>query len=129
MTVGIVLNGPEVRAARDGRVHLKGAFVTIKKGELWLNNASFSVKNNQPGQNNIAVDTRARKLLATKKQIANFDRQKTAGFTIVPTKMFTSDKHIKLEIALGKGKKQYDKRQTIKKREFERKTKAKLGGF
>ncbi len=120
---GIVLTGPEVRAARDHHVQLKGSFVTIRKGELWLNNASFSVKNNQAKTTEVltVVDT-PRKLLATKKQISNFVKEKQAGYTIIPLKMLTNKNHIKVEIALAKGKKNYDKRQTIKTRDIERET-------
>ncbi len=120
---GIVLTGPEVRAARDHHVQLKGSFVTIRKGELWLNNASFSVKNNQAKTTEAltVVDT-PRKLLATKKQISNFVKEKQAGYTIIPLKMLTNKNHIKVEIALAKGKKNYDKRQTIKTRDIERET-------
>ncbi len=126
LIVGIALTGKEVRAVRDGRVSLKGAFVTIRQNELWLNNASFSIKDSN-NQDTIVND--AKKLLATKKQIANFAKKKQAGFSIVPTKLFRSNRYIKLEIALGKGKKQYDKRQTIKKRDFDRKIKARYKGF
>lgn len=120
---GIVLTGPEVRAARDHHVQLKGSFVTIRKGELWLNNASFSVKNNQAKTTEAltVVDT-PRKLLATKKQISNFVKERQAGYTIIPLKMLTNKNHIKVEIALAKGKKNYDKRQTIKTRDIERET-------
>lgn len=117
---GIVLTGPEVRAARDGRVHLKGSFVTIRDNQLWLNNASFSVRNNQLGAEPITVTTHPRRLLATKKQIRELATQKQAGFSLIPTRMFTHQKHIKVEIAVGKGKKLYDKRQTIKQRDLER---------
>lgn len=122
LVTGIVLTGPEVRAARDGRVHLKGAFVTTKDDGLWLNNASFSVKLNERGDANATtVDTRARKLLAHKDQIASLTlARKKDGMTIVPVRLSTAGKYIKLVIALGKGKKTYDKRETIKRRDIER---------
>ncbi|MGI6612463.1 MAG: SsrA-binding protein SmpB [Candidatus Nanosyncoccaceae bacterium] len=120
---GIVLTGPEVRAVRDHHVQLKGAFVTIKDGELWLNNASFSVRNNQPGvSGSLTVIDTPKKLLATKKQIAELVQKKQAGFTIIPLRMFTNRRHIKVEIAVAKGKKTYDKRETIKRRDIERET-------
>ncbi len=126
LTVGIALTGKEVRAVRDGRISLKGAFVTIRRGELWLNNASFSIKGDK---NEDVVTTDAKKLLATKKQIENFAKKKLAGFSIVPVRLFRNGRYIKVEIALGKGKKQYDKRQTIKQRDFDRKIKRNFKGF
>ena len=120
LVVGIELTGPEVRAARDGRVQLKGSFVSLKDSQLWLNNASFSVKLNQPGKDSNAVDTRARRLLAHRKQINKFISQKQSGMTIVPTKLLTNGRFIKLVIAPGKGKKRYDKRETLKRRSQER---------
>lgn len=128
LVVGIELTGPEVRAARDNRVHLKGSFVTMRNDELWLNNASFSTKHTEPGGSSIAVDTRARRLLAHRKQINEFAaRKQQDGMTIVPTKLLTGGRYIKLVIALGKGKKRYDKRETIKRRDLERESKKSLG--
>jgi len=119
--VGIVLSGPEVRAARDNHVHLKGAYVTIRNNELWLNNASFSVKPSQPKHGDVrAVDTNPRKLLAHRAQIDSLSVSKQAGMTIVPLKLFIGGRHIKLLIAVGKGKKNYDKRETLKRRDQER---------
>jgi SsrA-binding protein len=124
IVAGIVLTGQEVRAARDGHVQLKGAFVSIRSGELWLNNASFSLKLNQKGQANArTVDTAARKLLASRRQIEHFMAAKDRGMTIVPTKLLTSGNFIKIVIALAKGKKNYDKRETIKRRDQDRETK------
>lgn len=109
LTVGMVLSGPEVRLIRDNHAQLKGSFVTIKDNELWLNNLTLG-----------AETARNIKLLATRKQIDSFSKNKLAGYTIVPTKLLSSDRHIKLVIALGKGKKKYDKRQTIKNRDIDR---------
>ena len=107
LVAGMSLRGVEVRAVRDGRVSLKGAFVTLRNGrkgeELWLN-----------------IDTSPKKLLATHKQIEDFSSQKKAGFTIVPVKILAEGRFIKIVIALGKGKKQYDKRETLKRRQSER---------
>src|ERR1700757_969241 len=70
IVVGLSLTGPEVRAARDGHIQLKGSFVTVRNNELWLNNASFSLKLNQKGQPGArTIDTEPRKLLAHRKQI------------------------------------------------------------
>jgi SsrA-binding protein len=121
LVVGIVLSGTETRAARDNHVQLKGSYVTIRDNELWLNNASFSVVLNQKGMTNArTVDDHARKLLASRKQIDHLAAEKKQGMTIVPTKLLTSGRYIKVVIALGKGKKNYDKRETIKKRDQER---------
>lgn len=120
LTVGIVLTGREARAARDGRVQLKGAFVTIRNNELWLNNASFSLVLNTKGVSDTTVDTSPRKLLASRKQIDDLAERKQAGMSIVPLRLLTQGRYIKLVIALGKGKKNYDKRQAIKKRDQER---------
>ena len=121
LTVGLSLSGPEVRAARDGHIQLKGSFVTIRSGELWLNNASFSLKLNQKGQPGArTIDTEPRKLLAHRKQIDQLASRKKDGLTIVPTRLLTKGQFIKLVIALGKGKKHYDKRETLKRRDQER---------
>lgn len=123
LVTGIVLTGIETRAARDGHVQLKGSFVTIKDNELWLNNASFSLKHNVRGDTNArTIDTSPRKLLASRKQIDNLANRKKAGMSIVPTKLLTSGRYIKLVIALGKGKKNYDKRETLKRRDQDRET-------
>lgn len=127
IVAGIVLTGPEVRAAREGHVQLKGAFVSLRNGELWLNNASFSLRHNVRGQANArTVDTSPRKLLASRKQIDHFIAAKQQGMTIVPTKLLTQGKFIKIVIALAKGKKLYDKRETIKRRDQDRETKRSL---
>ena len=122
IVVGIVLTGQEVRAARDGHVQLKGAFVTVRNNELWLNNASFSLRLNERGESSRTVDTAPRKLLASRKQIDSFIASKQQGMTIVPTKLMSGGKFIKVVIALGKGKKTYDKRETIKRRDQDRET-------
>lgn len=109
LSAGMVLTGKEVRLIRDHHVQLKGSFVTIKNGELWLNNLTLG-----------AETARNIKLLATKKQILALIREKVAGSTIVPVKLIGGTRHIKLVIAIGKGKKKYDKRETIKRRDIER---------
>lgn len=123
IVAGIVLTGREVRAARDGHVQLKGAFVTVRNDELWLNNASFSLRLNDKNGESRTIDTSIRKLLASRKQIDNFIAGKQEGMTIVPTKLLTGGNYIKVVIALGKGKKNYDKRETIKRRDQDRETK------
>ena len=109
LTCGMVLTGPEVRAIRDHHVQLKGSFVTLRGDELWLNNLTLG-----------ADTARNIKLLATRKQITGLAREKVAGSTIVPVKLLGGSRHIKLVIAVGRGKKKYDKREAIKKRDIER---------
>jgi SsrA-binding protein len=121
IVAGLALTGPETRAARDGHIQLKGSFVTIRNGELWLNNASFSLKLQQRGLPSArSIDTSPRKLLAARKQINTLAARKKDGMTIVPTKLLTTGRFIKIVIALGKGKKNYDKRETLKRRDQER---------
>lgn len=127
LITGISLTGREARAARDGRVQLKGSFVTIRqtlgKSELWLNNASFSLVLNTKNESDTSVDTSPRKLLAKRREIDELADRKQSGMTIVPLKLLTQGRHIKLVIALGKGKKNYDKRNSIKLRDQERESK------
>ena len=109
LSVGMSLTGDQVRLIRDHHVQLKGSFVTIRDHELWLNNLTLGAET--------APNIR---LLATKKQIAAFERAKIEGNTIVPTKLLAGGRYIKLIIAVGKGKKKYDKRQAIKNRDLNR---------
>ena len=109
LVCGLSLSGPQVRLIRDHHVQLKGSYVTIKDGELWLYGLTLG-----------AEQTSNIRLLATKKQIATLERAKVDGSTIVPVKLLGGERHIKLVIAVGKGKKKYDKRETIKKRDIER---------
>ena len=111
LTVGMALTGPQVRAIRDLHAGLRGTFVSVKNGELWLNNLTLGP---EPTPNI--------KLLATRHQIAQLSAEKITGLTIVPTKLLPAGRHIKLVIALGRGKKRYDKREVIKKRDQARDT-------
>ena len=124
IVAGLVLTGPEVRAAREGNVQLRGAFVALRNGELWLKNTSFSIKLNQRGETSArTVDTADRKLLVSRRQLEHFVAAKERGMTIIPTKLLTAGRFIKVVIALGKGKKSYDKRETIKRRDQDREAK------
>ena len=120
IVAGLALTGPEVRAARYGHVQLKGSYVAGKYSALGLIGNSFSVRMNEKGHDARTVDTRSRKILASRKQINAFLDGKKQGMTIVPTKLITTGRYIKVVIALGKGKKLYDKRQVLKKRDQER---------
>ncbi|MBR6168517.1 SsrA-binding protein [Candidatus Saccharibacteria bacterium] len=106
---GMVLTGAQVRLIRDRHAQLKGTYVTIRNHELWLLNLTLGSETSE----NI-------KLLATKKQIAALERAKVDGSTIVPVELHPFKRHIKLTIAVGQGKKKYDKRQTIKSRDLDR---------
>ncbi len=121
--VGIILSGKEVKAARSGQVSLKGSYVTVHNNELWLTNASFSVLNTEPGKTTRVVETSPRKLLANKKEIDQIIAAKDQGLTVVPLSMTTRTRFVKLKIAIAKGKKKYDKRETIKQRDIERENK------
>ncbi|HET8689957.1 MAG TPA: SsrA-binding protein SmpB [Candidatus Saccharimonadales bacterium] len=120
LVVGLELTGPEVRAARDGHLQLKGSYVNIAKGELWLIGASFSLKLNEKGGAGRTVDARPRKLLAKRREIEQLAAQKKQGLTIVPLRLLNQGRFIKLVVALGKGKRRYDKREALKRREQER---------
>lgn len=112
LEVGMVLTGAQVRLIRDRHAQLKGTYVTIRNHELWLLGLTLGSETTE----NI-------KLLATKKQIASLEREKQSGSTIVPVELHPLKRHIKLIIAPGKGKKEYDKRQTIKGRDLDRESK------
>jgi SsrA-binding protein len=110
LTVGMVLTGREVRQIRDARAQLRGSYVTLRAGELWLLGLTLGSET--------AVSI---KLLATKKQILSLTQKKQSeGITLVPTKLLPLKRHIKLVISVAKGKKKYDKRETIKKRDLSR---------
>lgn len=121
LTVGLSLSGPEVRSARDGHIQLKGAYVQLRGGELYLQGASFSINLNERGKPGArTIDDSPRKLLAHKKQIDALAASKAQGNTIVPLRLLTAGRYVKLVIAVGKGKKNYDKRETLKRRDQER---------
>lgn len=114
LVVGIQLSGAETKALRHGHGQLRGAYVNFINNELWLINATISPMNGVPISE--ADQTRSRKLLAKRKEIANLLSIKQQGRTIVPLEILTQGRYIKVRIAAGKGKKNYDKRETLKKR-------------
>lgn len=120
ISAGLVLSGPEVRGTRLGHVRLTGAFANIKQGELWLTNMGITIPDTAKANDEDKERTQARKLLVTKKQLATIEDAKKQGMTIVPTRLFASGKFIKIELAIAKGKKNYDKRETIKRRQQDR---------
>ena len=118
LIVGIELTGGETKLLRLGHGHLQGAYVTVKDNQLWLFNATIH------GTNGIQLteteQTRTRRLLAKRRQIDEFIAAKQQGRTIVPLQILTQGRYIKLRIATGKGKKKWDKRQTLKQRDDKR---------
>jgi SsrA-binding protein len=114
LVVGIQLSGAETKALRMGHGQLRGAYVTVKGGELWLFNATISGTNGIPISE--SDQTRSRKLLAKRKQIDQLIESKNQGKALVPLQVLTHGRFIKVRIAIGRGKKLYDKRQTLKKR-------------
>jgi SsrA-binding protein len=116
---GLVLVGSEIKSIRAGRVSLREGFVLFEGGEAWLVNVHIaqydpaSVQNHEP--------KRRRKLLLHRREIDRLQRRvQEKGFTIVPTKLYLKDGRAKVEIALARGKKQYDKRQVIAERDSKR---------
>jgi SsrA-binding protein len=118
LVVGLQLSGAETKALRLGHGQLRGAYVTVKDNELWLINAQInSAKGVIISE---ADETRSRKLLAKRKEIDQLIEGKKDGYTIVPIELLTQSRYIKLRISVGRGKKRYDKRETIKRRQQER---------
>ena len=122
LVVGVELTGAEVKSLRLGHGNLRGAYVTVKDNELYLLNGTIN------GTNGVAIaeqdQTRTRRLLAKRREIDALIEAKKQGRTIVPLELQTRGRYIKLRIAVGKGKRTYDKRQVLKKRDEERQARA-----
>lgn len=123
---GIALTGAETRSLREHHGSLQGAFVQIKDGEVWLMNSLVTPLKTNAANLPSDVQVRNRKLLLKQREIEQLTEAKKQGNTIVPTKFLTKSRFIKLEIAIGRGKKKYDKREAIKKRDQERDTARRL---
>ena len=116
---GIVLLGPEVKSARDGRLNLAGAFATVDGGEVWLHDMHISPYD--PASQFNADPLRRRKLLLNRREIRRLiGATQQKGYTLVPLDVYLRDGRIKLTLALGRGKKLYDKRETLKRKAAER---------
>lgn len=116
---GIVLVGTEVKSIRAGEVHLSEAFVEIRDNEVYIN--GMHVNHFRQGNQFNHEEDRRRKLLLKKREIKKlFDATQLQGYTIIPTKIYLKNGLVKLEIAIAKGKAQYDKRETVKKRDAQR---------
>ena len=127
LVVGIELTGRETKSLRMGHGQLRGAYVTVKDNQLWLLNSTIN------GTAGIPIpeteQSRTRRLLAKRKQIDDLIAAKQQGKTIVPLEMLTNGRFIKLRISVGKGKKQWDKRQTLKARDDDRNTARAIKNF
>lgn len=122
---GIILSGAEVKSIRENKISLKEAFATIKKGEIWLTNAHISTY--KPANLDNYEPTQARKLLLSKSEIKKIiGKLSSEGYTLIPLKVYDKTGKIKVLIGLARGKKKYDKREDIKKRDTERDAKKDL---
>ena len=119
LEAGIVLKGSEIKSIRNGNVNIADSYAVEKKGELILINSHISSYKHSSYSNHNPLDER--KLLLKKKEINKLiGKMQREGFTIVPTKMYFKKGKAKIEIAVGKGKKNFDKRQTKKTRDWNR---------
>ncbi|MEQ1728717.1 MAG: SsrA-binding protein SmpB [Vicinamibacterales bacterium] len=120
---GMVLLGTEVKSIREGRVNLRDSFARIERGEVWLYNVNISAYSHRGYADHEPL--RQRKLLMHRDEIRKLIGKTTEkGMTIVPTRMYYKGGRVKVEVGLAKGKKDYDKRETIKRREVDRETRA-----
>lgn len=117
---GIVLTGTEIKSIRLGKASLVDTFCMLEKGELWVRN--MYIAEYFYGSYNNHTARRDRKLLLNKKELKKIERMvKESGFTIVPTRLFLNDKGLaKLHIAVARGKKMYDKRQSLREKDDKR---------
>lgn len=116
---GIVLTGTEIKSIRDGKANLKDSYAIIKNGEVFLLNMHISIY--KEGNIFNHEETRTRKLLLHKKEILKLEtKTNMEGYTLVPLKLYFKGSHAKILLGVGKGKKTYDKRESIKKKDMER---------
>lgn len=116
---GIVLTGTEVKALRQGKANLVDSYANIEKGEVWLLSANISAY--EQGNINNHEPTRTRKLLLNRSEIRRLiGKVKEKGLTLIPLRMYFKNGKVKVELAIVKGKKVYDKRESIAKRDFQR---------
>ena len=116
---GLVLQGTEVKALREGRASIDDAYARFRDGELFLYNAKISPYSHAPMESHDS--TRPRKLLLHRQELKRLlGKVQERGFTLIPVKLYFKDKHAKIEIALARGKKKVDKLETIRRREEQR---------
>jgi SsrA-binding protein len=122
---GIALTGTEVKSVLGGRVQLKEGYVAIREGEAWLFNAHISPYAHGNRENHEPL--RTRKLLLHRREIERLDEATVKqGMTLVATRIYLKNRRIKIEVAIARGKKMYDKRETELRRTIERETRAQL---
>src|SRR5918992_1525578 len=120
---GIALLGTEVKGIREGRANLRDAFARVEQGEVWLYNVHINPYSHRGYADH--EPTRRRKLLLHREEIRKLiGKTVEKGMTLVPTRMYFKDGRVKVSISLAKGKKAHDKRETIKRRDAERETRA-----
>ena len=120
---GLVLLGTEVKAIREGRVNLRDSFARVEDGEVYLYNVNISPYSHRGYADHEPL--RRRKLLLHRTEILKLvGKTVEKGMTLVPTRMYFKNGRVKVAVSLAKGKKEYDKRETIKRRETERETRA-----
>lgn len=116
---GIVLKGTEIKSIRNGKANIKDSYAIIRNNELYLLNSHIS--SYEEGNRFNHEETRTRKLLMHKREILKLkDKIEKEGYTLIPLKMYFKGSKLKVLIGLAKGKKNYDKREAIKKRDTER---------
>lgn len=122
---GIALQGTEVKSVMDARIQLKDSYVGVRDGELWLFNAHISPYSHGNRENHEPL--RTRKLLLHRREIGKLERETVVkGMTLVVTRIYWKNGRIKFEIGVAKGKKLYDKRDTVKERTIEKETRQQL---
>ncbi|MCU1384183.1 MAG: smpB [Acidobacteria bacterium] len=120
---GLVLLGTEVKAIREGRVNLRDSFARVEDGEVFIYNVHISPYSHRGYADHEPL--RKRKLLLHRSEIKKLiGKTVEKGMTLVPTRLYFKDGRVKVAVSIAKGKKDYDKRETIKKRETERETRA-----
>lgn len=124
---GIVLKGTEIKSIRQGNCNLKDSYIIIRNNEAYIINMHIS--HYEEGNIFNHEETRTRKLLLHKKEILKLnDKIRIEGYTLIPLKLYFSKNKVKIEIALAKGKKNYDKREAIKEKDINRYIKKQLKG-
>jgi SsrA-binding protein len=116
---GIALTGTEIKSVREGKVNLRGAFARVKNGEVWLEGSHIAVYAQGTYMNHDPL--RNRKLLLHRREINHLiGKVQTKGLTLIPLKLYLKGDHAKVELGLCRGKKLYDKREAIAKRDAQR---------